>query len=486
MSKKIIQWLMWLGLMWLGLPASAAQEIQLLTHYTSPPYAVEGVAPADSYTVRLAQWLSQQSAGRYHFVPRQVPKKRLLYTMAQPDWLGVAAWINPLWVEDAQRQRYLWSAVVQHETDFLVSRKADKVELVQGAVNRAARFGGLNGYFYPGLEAGFKSGLLSREDAQNHLSNVRKLQRSRIDVIILPASVLASVRMQVPDFDQWAYIAPEPQAAYALSLAGNRNNPELMTFINQLLPKLAQDPAWAQTLQPGAPVCGAQEIQLLTEYTALPFAVNGVSAADSYTVRLAQWLSAESGGCFRFVPRQVPRPRLVQMLEQPDWRGVVAWVNPEWFADRERQRYLWSSVLMRDVVLRVSRRADKVVFAQGHPLKVARFGGIIGYQYPSLEADFKSGLLIRDDAYNQLSNVLKLQIKHVDVILLQASLLPYLRTQVPDFDQWAYVDPQPQATLERSLFTSRNDPELMAFINQALPKLMQDPAWVAALRPGEQ
>lgn len=481
MLKKLSQWLLLFSLSWLSGAASAAQEIQLLTDYSTLPYAVDGVPAADSHTLRLAQWLSQQSAGRYQFVPRQVPKQRLLHMMAQPDWLGVAAWVNPFWVDDVQRQRYLWSAAVQHETDFLVSRKSDKVELVQGAANRPARFGGLNGYFYPSLEVGFKSARLTREDAQNHLSNVRKLQRRRIDVIILPASVLASVREQIPDFDQWAYIAPEPLAAYALFLAGNRNNPELMAFINQAL---AQAPEWIEALQPSRPVCGAQKIQLLTEYTALPFAVNGVPAADSYTVRLAQWLSAESGGCFQFVPRQVPKPRLLQMLEQPGWRGVVAWVSPQWFADPERQRFLWSSVLMRDVVLRVSRRTDKVVFVQGHPLKAVRFGGISGYEYPGLEADFSSGLLIREDAYTQLSNVLKLQLKRIDVILLQASLLPYLRAQVPDFDQWAYVDPQPQATLERSLFTSRNDPELMRFINRVLPKLRQDPGWVTALQSG--
>jgi hypothetical protein len=82
--------------------------------------------------------------------------------------------------------------------------------------------------------------------------------------------------------------------------------------------------------------------------------------------------------------------------------------------------------------------------------------------------------------------VLKLQHKRVDVILLQASSLSHIRAEVPDFDRWAYVDPQPQAKFERFLFTSRSHPELMAFINQVLPKLMQDPAWVAALRPSEQ
>lgn len=247
MSKKITQWLMWLGLMCLGLPASAAQEIQLLTYYNVLPYAVDGVAPADSYTVRLAQWLSQQSAGRYQFVPRQVPKKRLLYMMTKPNWLGVVAWVNPLWVEDAQRQRYLWSSSLMHDHDLRVSRQADKVVFAQGRPLQSARFGGISGHFYSSLEAQFKTGLLTREDAQNELSNVLKLQHKRVDVILLQASSLAYVRAEVPDFDRWAYVDPQPQAEFERFLFTARSHPQLMAFINQVLANWPQD----QALRPG-------------------------------------------------------------------------------------------------------------------------------------------------------------------------------------------------------------------------------------------
>lgn len=236
----------------------------------------------------------------------------------------------------------------------------------------------------------------------------------------------------------------------------------------------------------GTTALAAEKIQLLTYYTSPPFAVDMVPAASSYTLRLAHWLSQCSGGRFEFVPRQVPRLRLDRMLASPDWRGVVAWANPLWFPDAEQQGLLWSSVLMRDRDLRVSRQADKVLFAGGHPLRAARFGGISGHQYHYLEAEFRSGLLVREDAQNELSSVLKLQHKRTDLILLQASYLPYLRAQVPDFARWAYVDPQPQLEFERFLFTGRNNPDLLAFLNQALPNLVQTPAWIQVLQPPAQ
>jgi len=250
--------------------------------------------------------------------------------------------------------------------------------------------------------------------------------------------------------------------------------------------KITQWLIWLGLMCLGLPASAAQEIQLLTDYTTRPYAVDGVAPADSYTVRLAQWLSQQSAGRYHFVPRQVPKKRLLKMLENPNWRGVVAWVNPDWFADPERKRFLWSERVMRDFAVRISRRSDKVVFAQGHPLKSARFGGLSGYVYPHYEADFNSGLLVREDAQNDLSSVLKLKHRRIDLILLQASSLAYIRTEVADFDQWAYVDPQPDALLERYLFTSHLNAEVMAFINQTLPKLAQDPAWVVYLRPGEQ
>ncbi|MDP3848371.1 MAG: hypothetical protein Q8R10_18290 [Pseudomonas sp.] len=233
----------------------------------------------------------------------------------------------------------------------------------------------------------------------------------------------------------------------------------------------------------GTAALAAEKVQLLTYYTLPPFAVDSVPAADSYTVQLAHWLSQWSGGRFEFVPRQVPRLRLDYMLANPEWRGVVAWANPTWFSAPEQPDFLWSRVLMRDHNLRVSRRADKVLFAQGHPLKAARFGGISGHRYEYLEAYFRSGLLQREDAQNELSNVLKLQHKRVDLILLQASSLPYLRAQLPDFDRWAYVDEQPQFEFERFLFTSHNNPDLLLFLNQALPHLARDPGWTQALQP---
>lgn len=246
--------------------------------------------------------------------------------------------------------------------------------------------------------------------------------------------------------------------------------------------KLLQIGALLAGLVYGNAAAGAVEkISLYSHYTTAPFAVEGVPPQLSYTVRLAAWLTAQSAGRYLFEARQMPRLRLNRIVAQADWQGVVAWANPLWFADPERQRFLWSSALMSDRNVLVSRQVDHVLFPVQEPAQPLRLGGISGHFYADLEPFIQRGLLLREDAQNDLSNVLKLQHGRVDIVVVQASSLAYLRSQMADFDQWASVSPTLQPSYQRYLFTNTANPQLMAFLQQALLQLAQAPEW-AALR----
>lgn len=246
--------------------------------------------------------------------------------------------------------------------------------------------------------------------------------------------------------------------------------------------KLLQIGALLAGLVYGNAAAGAVEkISLYSHYTTAPFAVEGVPPQLSYTVRLAAWLTAQSAGRYLFEARQMPRLRLNRIVAQADWQGVVAWANPLWFADPERQRFLWSSALMSDRNVLVSRQVDHVLFPVQEPAQPLRLGGISGHFYADLDPFIQRGLLLREDAQNDLSNVLKLQHGRVDIVVVQASSLAYLHTQMADFDQWASISPTLQPSYQRYLFTSTANPQLMAFLQQALLQLAQAPEW-AALR----
>lgn len=222
----------------------------------------------------------------------------------------------------------------------------------------------------------------------------------------------------------------------------------------------------------------AQDIPLYTYYVDPPFVSND---DDSLTDKLAAWLTARAAGQYRFNVVRLPRRRLDAIVRQPHWSGVVAWANPQWFGEEKNPRQLWSQTYMLDANLIVSPRSHPIDYRGDRSLIGLRLGSVLGFSYPDLNHLIQSGKIVRDDANGEFQNLLKLKAGRVQVAFLQASSLPYFRKQFPDFEQWAYVADQPRTVFTRSLFTSRDRPELMAFLNAQLEALVADPSWQALM-----
>lgn len=204
------------------------------------------------------------------------------------------------------------------------------------------------------------------------------------------------------------------------------------------------------------------------------------SRADSLTIRLANALSTRSHGRYYFKPTQMPRKRLLVIIADPGWKGVVAWANPYWFNDPAMQRYRWSVPFMTDSNLVVSRRDHPLDFSGDlRVLAGRRIGTIAGHRYPDLDPLFRDHLLQRADVASEMQNLQKLKLGRLDAVLLQASSLPYFRQQWPDLDGWLYVARAPRNTFQRYLFTNRRNAELLAFLDAALAELAHDPQWQA-------
>lgn len=229
-------------------------------------------------------------------------------------------------------------------------------------------------------------------------------------------------------------------------------------------------------LLPLAPARAAPEaLPLYVGYADPPFST---TRPDSLTTRLAAALSEQSHGRYRFNATQLPRKRLLVTIADPAWKGAVAWANPAWFNDNRMQRYLWSAPFMSDTNLLVSTQAHPFDYnGDINTLAGLRIGTIYGQRYPDLDPLFRRHQLARDDVASELQNLQKLQLGRLDVVLIQASSLPYYRGELPDLDHWLYVAHTPRNNFQRYLFTNRRNAELLAFLNAALAELARDPQW---------
>ncbi|WP_269533005.1 ABC transporter substrate-binding protein [Chitinimonas sp. BJYL2] len=217
-----------------------------------------------------------------------------------------------------------------------------------------------------------------------------------------------------------------------------------------------------------------EQIPLYTYYADPPYSP---ASPDNLTSKLAQALTARSGGRYQFVATLLPRRRLDETLSHPDWPGMVAWANPRWFGDAPMRRYLWSRPLMQDADLVISRKRQPVEYKQPESLIGLRVGGITGHRYVDLEALIQQNKVIRDDANTEHASLLKLKYERVDVAFVMASSLPYLEKTLPDLRSWMHIASEPRQRYARHLFTHPRQAALMAYADRVLAQLAEDPEW---------
>ncbi|WP_157314968.1 ABC transporter substrate-binding protein [Chitinibacter sp. GC72] len=220
----------------------SAEQIPLYTYYDEPPFALD---QPGNLTAQLASWLSSHSAGRYQFVPVQLPRKRLdLVIGQQPQWRGVVVWANPVFFHDAMQSKYRWSKPYMQDVNLVVSHRSKPVVFKNAASLHGLRVGAVTGRQLEDFEADIAAGKITREDANSVLSNLKKLKLRRIDATFISASSLGRYRQSISDLDDWLYIAPTPRAVVARHFFIAPNQASLLDFLNEMTKQLPKDAQW--------------------------------------------------------------------------------------------------------------------------------------------------------------------------------------------------------------------------------------------------
>ena len=175
--------------------AHATERIEILTHYSYPPYIV---SKSEGLSFELASYLTQASKGRFKFVVVLVPKNRLMHNLKNTHWKGIVPWVTPIWMQELQGRRFIWSETLFEAGDVVVSRKARAIEWRSPADIYGLRFGGILGHSYSDLDMAFLENKILREDAPDLVSNLKKLEAGRVDVLFAPDYAIKYFAMQAP------------------------------------------------------------------------------------------------------------------------------------------------------------------------------------------------------------------------------------------------------------------------------------------------
>jgi polar amino acid transport system substrate-binding protein len=221
-------------------------------------------------------------------------------------------------------------------------------------------------------------------------------------------------------------------------------------------------------------------VRLISQYDYPPFQT---APKEGLTFALAEYLTAESNGAYRFVAEVLPRKRLDVYIADSSGLWVVPWAIPRFFGADSLSKYEWTKPFMQDGNHLVTLRKSGIQYKGPDSLAGLRLGGTSGHRYALLEPLIQEGRLSREDCANLVCNLEKLKLDRVDVVWFPSGAVPYFRELRPDFDELFYVSPQPMETFERSFMVPKGQPELLNYLNTIIKKLSADPKWKLLLSP---
>ncbi|MES2128311.1 MAG: hypothetical protein V4463_13670 [Pseudomonadota bacterium] len=182
-----------------------------------------------------------------------------------------------------------------------------------------------------------------------------------------------------------------------------------------------------------------------------------------------------------FTTVYLPRRRLEMELELGRLNGMVIGVNPSWFKDDSRTRYLWSPPIVHDEDVVVSL-ASKPVEYEGPESLVGRHIGLsLGYYYFGVDELVRAGRIQRDDAINEEVTLDKLVRQRVDAAIVTRRTLDILLRTHPAWRKLFHVAKKPHDEFDRMILIPKEFATLAPELTAVLGPLMHDPAWIKML-----
>ncbi|HYX32283.1 MAG TPA: hypothetical protein VE954_04165 [Oligoflexus sp.] len=166
------------------------------------------------------------------------------------------------------------------------------------------------------------------------------------------------------------------------------------------------------------------------------------------------------------------------MMEKPDWKGIIAWINPKFVYDEAKTRYLWTAAIMNEIDLVASNKEAPHHYKGPESLHGLKLGAVLNQRYADVENMIAKRALVRTDGRSQ-ENVLKMLMhRRVDVAFVSKSTLSWFRIHLKGLEQKVVFSPVPRNTFTRHVMLSRSlSPEVAEYVIKTINGLGSQAQW---------
>ncbi len=180
--------------------------------------------------------------------------------------------------------------------------------------------------------------------------------------------------------------------------------------------------------------------------------------------------------------RYLPRLRIDALLATEQLNGLVLGVSPLWFGQQERERNLWTPMLMQDADLLISRRDAPVRYAGPASLHGRRLALPRGYIVPGVNEAIAAGLIKGQSTDTETLALAMLMQGRVDAALVTRNTLQALLSNKPEWRAQVHVDTPPLGSYDLHIMVPRSLAALHLRLNKAVGKLLTMPEWAGLRR----
>lgn len=234
--------------------------------------------------------------------------------------------------------------------------------------------------------------------------------------------------------------------------------------------------AWCAAL----PLASAAEVVLYAYHLKPPYLIDRDKHSGIY-YDLARYLNARIPD-HTFKTVYLPRRRLEHELELGRLNGLVIGVNPSWFKDEKRTRYLWSPPFLRDQDVVVSLASAPVEYEGPESLVGHHVGLSMGYYYYGVDELVRAGRVQRDDAINEEITLGKLALRRIDSAIVTRRTLDYLYAGHASWKHQFSIARKPHDEFDRMILIPKEFAFIAPDIAAVLGPIMHDPEWARIIR----
>lgn len=215
---------------------------------------------------------------------------------------------------------------------------------------------------------------------------------------------------------------------------------------------------------------------LVNVYTSANFAPLVLGDGRGIYPDLISHLNRQSPGGHTFKLSYLPRKRLQVKLEEGSLDGVVIGMMPEWLADSDQKKYLWTAPFSADRFTLVSLASRPLDPHDKRALDGATVGITGGYVYPEIDVWFADVRVLRRVGGSDEKNIEKLLLGRVDCVVVAESVARYYMRTHKLSDQMR-IFPLPGRATERRFLVQRRDAALFDALAPVARSLKNAPVW---------